>query len=576
MLRRLVSRAQLLTITVLAALAACQDAGDPLVAPRPQFAQGDNGLWTVNSQDDPGDGVCDDVECTLREAIAAAASGDRIEFNAALQGDVKLTAGRLEINDKSLAIDGGGRIGVDAQGNSGPLFVAGTTTTPPVVTLTGLTFRNGGGNSGSGVLVGGVTLTLDHVSLLDNATTTRGGGLSLNNGPRAVSNVTVRDSRISGNSAAGDGGGGISLIQGAVLALINSTVDSNTTTTDAGGIINEGTLTVSGSLILGNQGDGSGGIRNAVLASATIARSTISGNRADGGVGGITGSGAVALRSVTVTDNDAGGGIGGMTGTTVTVANSIIAGNRGDFNSDCSGISTPISLGHNLTGSCDFQAEGDVTVTSPQVFTEVLEQDIADNGGPTWTHALIARGRAVDAGYCPGETADQRGLARPVDVQGIANARDACDIGAYELQGPVAIVADLAVSQSVNKTSVKQGELLTYTVRVRNLGPQTAPNVVLTDVLPSGATFVEARHNKGTHQAPPPGETGTVTWTIGEMLDQANETATITVTVLVKGKTTITNTASVTGDVSDPIAANNSAAITVSVAAGTKAPPKKR
>ena len=60
-----------------------------------------------------------------------------------------------------------------------------------------------------------------------------------------------------------------------------------------------------------------------------------------------------------------------------------------------------------------------------------------------------------------------------------------------------------------------------------------------------------------------------MTWTIGDMLDQANEVAQITVTVLVKGKTTITNTASVTGDVSDPNAANNSASIKVSVAAGT-------
>jgi len=44
------------------------------------------------------------------------------------------------------------------------------------------------------------------------------------------------------------------------------------------------------------------------------------------------------------------------------------------------------------------------------------------------------------------------------------------------------------------------------------------------------------------------------------------------VTVLVKGKTTITNTASVTGDVADPNAANNTAAITVSVAAGGSKP----
>jgi uncharacterized repeat protein (TIGR01451 family) len=125
-------------------------------------------------------------------------------------------------------------------------------------------------------------------------------------------------------------------------------------------------------------------------------------------------------------------------------------------------------------------------------------------------------------------------------------------------------------------TSVKQGELLTYSIRIKNLGPRTAPKVVVTDVLPTGTTFVEARHNKGTHTAPPKGETGTVTWSVGDLLDQANEVAEITVTVLVKGKTSITNTASVTGDVSDPSEANNSAAITVSVAAGSSKPSPKK
>jgi CSLREA domain-containing protein len=93
MFRRLASRAHVLFLPVLAALAGCQDAVDPLAGPPPQFAQGDNGIWTVNSLADPGDWVCDDTECTLREAIAAAASGDRIGFAGGLQGDVKLTAG---------------------------------------------------------------------------------------------------------------------------------------------------------------------------------------------------------------------------------------------------------------------------------------------------------------------------------------------------------------------------------------------------------------------------------------------------------------------------------------------------
>lgn len=137
----------------------------------------------------------------------------------------------------------------------------------------------------------------------------------------------------------------------------------------------------------------------------------------------------------------------------VSYANTIIDGGCLRINSG-----TFTSLGYNLTSSCSpSPAASDVVISSSQLFTEVLEQDLKDNGGPTKTHALIARGRAVDAGYCPGETADQRGFARPVDDPLVANVRDACDIGAYELQGSVAAVADLMISQAVNKTSVKQG-----------------------------------------------------------------------------------------------------------------------
>jgi len=381
--------------------------------------------------------------------------------------------------------------------------------------------------------------------------------------------VTVRNSTIADNTSTA-AAGGIAIESSSSLTLVNSTVSGNTAATDGGGlIITGGQVSVLGSTFSGNSATRGGAISNG------------NGAGLPSPAGGI-----LTIRSSTITANSAtvlGGGVvhGGSGGNRTTLANSIVAGNTAAASATSNDCSAPSggssSLGHNL-GGCPFlfTAGGDAIVQPAQVFTEVLEQHLDDNGGPTQTHALIARGRAVDAGYCPGETADQRGFARPVDVALMPNAVDACDIGAYELQGPVAVVADLLVSQSVNKTSVKQGELLTYTVRVRNLGPQTAPNVVVTDVLPSGVTFVEARHNKGTHTAPPNGETGTVTWTIGDMLDQANETATITVTVLVKGRTTITNTASVTGDVSDPNAANNSAAITVSVAAGGSAPPKKK
>ena len=103
---RLVPRAHLLASLVLAALVGCQETTDAPVGPQPQFAQGDNGTWTVNSLADPGDGVCDDAECTLREAIDDAGSGHKIGFASGLQGEIQLSVGELTIDGKVLTMTG--------------------------------------------------------------------------------------------------------------------------------------------------------------------------------------------------------------------------------------------------------------------------------------------------------------------------------------------------------------------------------------------------------------------------------------------------------------------------------------
>ena len=530
-------RASLLATLALAMVAGCQDntTTAPLKRPTANFAQGDGGVWTVNSLADPGNGVCDDTDCTLREAINAAYAGSKVVFASGLQGDVKLSGQPLIIL-RDLTIDGSSRIAVDAQRGSGVMLVSGLLLgTPPVVTLARLTLKNGfaDGDVGGGVVVVDATATLDSVSILNNEATLDGGGTYIKDG-----SLTIRNSTIAGNKTATDGGG------------IH---------------VEQGLVTVTASTISGNEAEDSGGgiyVNTGVV--VNLIRSTVSTNHAVFG-GALYNLGHVALVSTTVTRNTSPEGVGGyVNNSTMSLNNSIVAGNTGDATfPNCGGISAPSAGGRNITGT-DCPLPGGIAVAPSDVFTTVIEGDLKDNGGATKTHAAIARGRAVDSGSCPSEAADQRGARRPFDDPGVINWADGCDIGAYEVQG-----ADLMVSQAVDKTSVKQGDVLTYTVRVQSFGPESAPNVVLTDVLSSGVTFVGASANKGTITAPPKGETGTVTWTLGTMANNGNEAVTIKVTVLVKGKTTVTNTASVAGAIADPNAANNSAAITVSVAAGS-------
>ncbi|MDQ3668378.1 MAG: DUF11 domain-containing protein [Acidobacteriota bacterium] len=136
--------------------------------------------------------------------------------------------------------------------------------------------------------------------------------------------------------------------------------------------------------------------------------------------------------------------------------------------------------------------------------------------------------------------------------------------------------ADLAVSLGVDRTSVKQGEQLTYTITVNNFGPNNALGVVVNDTLSSGTTFVSAQANKGNFTTPPVGQSGVVTWNVGDMLDGDQEAAQIQVTVIARGRTTVTNTATVTAATADPNEGNNSASITVSVASGGSGGGKKK
>jgi uncharacterized repeat protein (TIGR01451 family) len=120
--------------------------------------------------------------------------------------------------------------------------------------------------------------------------------------------------------------------------------------------------------------------------------------------------------------------------------------------------------------------------------------------------------------------------------------------------------ADLAIVKTADQATVLVGAALNYTLTVSNLGPDTAQNVVVTDTLPSGTTYVNAVSPGWTITQ----STGVVTDTTDSLPSGLTQTIIVTINApSVPGN--ITNTAHVTSDTPDPNPTNNTSSVTTTV-----------
>ena len=197
------------------------------------------------------------------------------------------------------------------------------------------------------------------------------------------------------------------------------------------GILNDGTLRITNSVVSGNSGSGivGGG-------PLTITNSTLSGNSENGIV---VGDGPLTITNSTLSGNSGHAisvpacawlGCPPPEPASIEITHSLIDGDctRGD-QSDA----TWTSNGYNIESpgnTCGLDPEGTDQVN---VSAEDLNLGpLAENGGPTMTHALEAGSVAIDqipeADCQVGE--DQRGLPRPVVIVG----PESCDVGSVEVQ----------------------------------------------------------------------------------------------------------------------------------------------
>jgi uncharacterized repeat protein (TIGR01451 family) len=114
--------------------------------------------------------------------------------------------------------------------------------------------------------------------------------------------------------------------------------------------------------------------------------------------------------------------------------------------------------------------------------------------------------------------------------------------------------ADLSITKTVNPPNPVLGGPVIFTVTVSNAGPDTAYNVVVTDLLSASLTFQSASATAGTYD-PITGH-----WTLASLPIGGSDT--LTITAILKATTGLTNTASVTSDTDDPALANNTTTVT--------------
>jgi uncharacterized repeat protein (TIGR01451 family) len=125
--------------------------------------------------------------------------------------------------------------------------------------------------------------------------------------------------------------------------------------------------------------------------------------------------------------------------------------------------------------------------------------------------------------------------------------------------------ADLAVTDSAPST-ILRGTDLTYIIGVTNNGPNTADVITVSDSVPAGTTFVSASTTSGSCSTPAVGaSSGKVTCTASSLADGAAFTVTMKVKVIAQSGKTLTDKASVSSLVYDPVPANNSATATTTV-----------
>ena len=332
-------------------------------------------VLTVSKTADTADGVCDS-DCSLREAVAASASGDTIVFSDLFNTPqtITLVNGHIQIT-QSLAVIGPGSGLLSISGNDADriFFVLGGQSV--MLVLTGMHLRNARNTFsgfGGAIYFEGGSLTVSNMIFSNNYALFVGTSQTFSRGSAISgfqSSINISGSSFHNNTATRDGGtvdvlgGSINIsnssfssnagsgafatamihasdssfhdnsgqgISGTNLNLERCTITHNRD----GGVDSSGTLAIDHSTISFNERFNSrdqagGGIYNA--GEAVIRNTSIANNSVNGHGAGIRNIGIMYVKDSSIVNNEAGLNAGGIYNTlgAVFLTNTTVSGNRG-------------------------------------------------------------------------------------------------------------------------------------------------------------------------------------------------------------------------------------------------------
>lgn len=207
------------------------------------------------------------------------------------------------------------------------------------------------------------------------------------------------------------------------------------------------------------------------------------------------------------------------------------------------------------TGTTAGDQGGGITLVSmipedaqPGDAAEISIEVQAENGTgePVQANTSIRVFPALDCNNNGVEDAQEiaQGLVTDEDRNGVPDLCDPARLFGFGM-------AELSLTMRTN--TINEGQDIVYTLRIMNMGPEAATGVELTNMLPTGVSFVSAEPEQGTCSE----ANRVVTCALGSMENGATVDVMITGAAFVSGS--LVNMATVSADTSDTVLSNNSA-----------------